>query len=171
MFGGHFGVPYPHGSPPSGTYYLPLMGPMAFRTGGFALFCRDSSEKQIGIALGAKYVSGQWLRYDPWGDGPELTPFDKQEHARSVPLKGTNWAGTALTIDDTTGDEKRRGRRLSFCLIHETLALCGHAPVAWLADRKKRNDIERIKAILESAEFVDTPSPASGIAASSAATP
>ncbi|MDF3832233.1 hypothetical protein P3W85_04600, partial [Cupriavidus basilensis] len=168
MFGGHFRTLNSDGSrPQEGTYYLPLTGPMASLNGGFGLFCQEANERKIGIALGAKYVNDRWLKYSPWGDDPEPTPFDEQAHAQTVPLSGANWIGTALTFDDTTGDEQRRARFFSFCLIHQALALCGTTPVEWLAN-PKTNQLWKIKAILQSVQFVDTPASASSSGAASA---
>ncbi|WP_454765718.1 hypothetical protein [Cupriavidus campinensis] len=158
MFGGEFRVPYPDSSPPQqGSYYLPITGPLAFSAGGFGLFCVDATDERITLALNAKYVDGRWLTYGPV-KGPEFIPFERRANARTVSLKGRNWTGIAYTEDDPTGDEKRRARVFHFCLIRSPQALCGHTPVKWLADRKTRSDLERIKAILESVEFVDFPS-------------
>lgn len=105
------------------------------------------------------------MRYGPV-NGPEFIPFEKQANARTVPLEGTNWTGMAYTDDDTTGDERQRARVFHFCLIHKAHALCGNTPVKWLADRKTRSDLGRIKAIQESVEFVDAPTPVDANAAS-----
>lgn len=170
MFGGEFRMPRPDSSPPKqGAYYLPITGPMAFLAGGFGVFCVDATEERITSALNAKYVGGHWLRYGPV-NGPDFVPFEKQANARTIPLKGANWTGMAYTEDDTTGDERRRARVFHFCLIHNAHALCGNTPVKWLADRKTRSDLDRIKAILESVQFVDTPTPAGSSAASGAMT-
>ncbi|CAE6736130.1 hypothetical protein R70006_02348 [Paraburkholderia domus] len=170
MFGGNFRV-RSHSSPSQGIYDLPDTGPIAspVLNGGFSLNCNKAHDKQIGISLGAKLVNGRWLRYDPWGDGPELVPFEKLAHVRTVQLKGRNWIGKGITVDDTTGDEERRGRIFSFCLVHNTQALCGTTPVAWLANPKV-NQLWKIRAILESIEFVDAPTLANAGAASNSAT-
>ncbi|MGQ7933540.1 hypothetical protein [Paraburkholderia sp. D1E] len=167
MFGGDFDVPHPDSSPPQqGSYYLPLTGPMAALNDGFSLFCIDATEKRLTVALNARYADGRCLNYGPVG-GPEFVPFDEKARFRTIKLKGKNWIGRAYTADDTTGDEKSRARVFHFCLIHNAYALCGDTPVVWLA-RPKRNQLWKIKAILESVEFVDAPLPAS--AAASAAT-
>jgi hypothetical protein len=57
-----------------------------------------------------------------------------------------------------------------FCLIHGAQALCGKTPVAWLA-RPKVNELWKAKAILESVEFVDAPSPTSDSTASGTGAP
>lgn len=169
MFGGHFDGAHPDEVRPQGVYYLPLTGRMAALNGGFSLFCVDATEERLTIALNAKQVEGRWLTYGPV-NGPEFIPFDKQAHFRSIQLNGKNWIGRAYTANDTTGDEKSRACLFYFCLIHNANALCGYTPVAWLA-RPKRNQLWKIKAILESVEFVDTPASASTSPAASAATP
>ncbi|WP_148662385.1 hypothetical protein [Paraburkholderia phytofirmans] len=159
MFGGTFYVS-PKSSPSQGIYDIPDTGPNAspVLNGGFSLICVEANDKQIGAALGAKLVNGQWLRYDPWTDGSELTPFEKSANVKTVPLNGRNWIGTGITVDDTTGDEERRGRFFSFCLVHRMHALCGTTPVEWLANHKV-NQLWKVRAILESVEFVDPTAP------------
>ncbi|MBK5118329.1 MULTISPECIES: hypothetical protein [Paraburkholderia] len=172
MFGGIF-YAVQNSSPSQGIYDIPDTGPNAspVLNGGFSLNCVKANDQQIGTSLGAKLVNGQWMRYDPWTDGSELTFFEKMANVKTVPIKGKNWIGTGITVDDTTGDEERRGRFFSFCLVHNTQALCGTTPVEWLANPKV-NQLWKIKAILESVEFVDTPTPAgaSASAASNSAT-
>jgi len=158
MYGGEFRVNYRDNSPPKqGVYYLPITGPGAFVTGGFGLFCKEASEDRITGSLNGKYVDGRWWSSGP-ANGPEYVPYEKEAKATTIPLKGKNWTGLAYTEDFTTGDERGRPRMFHFCLIHNTHALCGSTVVRWLADSKKRNDLRRIKAILESVEFIDTPS-------------
>ncbi|WP_416051099.1 hypothetical protein [Cupriavidus basilensis] len=168
MFDGHFEA-FDESSPEQGGYLLPITGPKAFLTDGFSVFCVDGNEERITSAMNAKYVDGHWLRYGAVNTAPEFVPFEKQANARTVQLKGKNWTGVAYTEDDTAGDERRRARVLHFCLIHNAHALCGNTPVKWLADRKVRSDLDRIKAILESIEFVDTPTPAGASSTSGAA--
>ncbi|MGF6899224.1 hypothetical protein [Paraburkholderia sp. GAS348] len=157
MFDGHFEA-FDGSSPVQGGYLLPMTGPKAFLTDGFGIFCVDASEERITSALNARYVAGKWLRHGPV-NGPEFIQFEKQANARTVPMKRANWTRMAYTDDDTTGDERQRTRVFHFCLIHKAHALCGNTPVKWLADRKTRSDLDRIKAILEPVEFVDTPTP------------
>lgn len=164
MFGGHFRA-LAHSSPSQGIYDLPDTGPMAspVLNGGFSLNCGEANDEQIGISLGAKLVDGQWLRYDPWGDDPDLMPFENQAHVQTVQLNGKNWIGKGITVDDTSGDEERRGRIFSFCLVHKTQALCGSTPVEWLGS-PEINQLSTVKAILESIEFIDTQMPTSAAA-------
>jgi hypothetical protein len=161
MFGGKLIVPDRNReNNQQGIYDLPDAGPNAspvIRT--FALFCVAASDEKIGTMLNAKKINGKWMQYNPWPNQniPELMPFDAGARPRTVQLKGSNWTGTGLTVDETTGDEDRRTRRFNFCLIHTSHALCGDSPVQRLADPRKRNELWKMKAILESVEFVDAP--------------
>jgi hypothetical protein len=162
LFGGKLIIPNPKATPPrQGIYDLPDTGPKASSViRSFALFCIDASDKEIGTRLNAKQVNGNWFRYTPWPlrDETELEPFEPGAHPQTVQFKGSNWSGVGLTVDDTTGDEKRRSRTFYFCLIHQAHALCGNSPVQWFADPKNRNELWKIRAILQSVEFVDAPS-------------
>jgi hypothetical protein len=162
MFGGKFIVPSTEETAPQqGVYDLPDTGPNASSViGSFALFCVDASDEKIDTMLDARQVNGKWFKYNPWAgpNEPEWKPFDQRAHARTVEFNGSNWTGTGLTVDATTGDEERRARTFRFCLIHQMHALCGKSPVQWLADPRKRNELWKIKAILQSIEFVDTSS-------------
>ncbi|CAG9173555.1 hypothetical protein LMG23992_02484 [Cupriavidus laharis] len=159
MFGGEFREPYPaEASPPQGTYYLPVTGPSSFRAGGFSLFCVSAKEERITSALNGKYVDGRWWTYGPI-NGPEFVPYERQAKAQTILLKERNWTAIAYTEDATTGEERKRARVFHFCLVHELYALCGYKTVKWLSERKGRNDLDRVKAILETVEFVDGPEP------------
>jgi hypothetical protein len=162
LFGGNFMV-HREGTPTVGIFTYPNTSSTSSvgLSNGFTLFCVDASDENIGTMLNARQINGKWLMYNPWpGPGePELTPVDQGAHPRTVPFKGNNWTGTGLTVDATTGDEKRRARTFYFCLIHQAHALCGKSPVQWLANPSKHNELWKIRAILQSIEFVDAPSP------------
>lgn len=156
VLGGHFYVPN-HNDPLSqqGIYDFPDTGPKAPEVlQSFGLFCESASEDDVGAMLGAKQIDGRWLRYSPALYSPQLTPFENGAHPQTVSLKGKNWTGVALTIDDTTGDEEKRNRIFNFCLIHKGQALCGSTPVVRLA-HPKRNELWMMKLILQSIMFVD----------------
>ena len=137
-----------------GIYFLPWVGPQRFRSEGFSLFCVKATDEKIAILLDGKLIDGRWWRCSSY-PCTEMEPYEKEANAKSVPLKGRNWQGIANTADDTTGDERWRARWFRFCLIHEKNALCGRVPVKRLSNPKGRDDLPRIKAILESVEFVD----------------
>ncbi|KAI3593527.1 hypothetical protein D9X30_1254 [Cupriavidus sp. U2] len=137
-----------------GIYFLPWVGPQRFKSGSFSLSCVKATDEKIAIYLDGKLIDGRWWRCSSY-PCTEMEPYEKKANAKTVPLKGRNWLGIAYTADDTTGDERKRARRFRFCLVHEKNALCGRIPVQWLSNPKGRDDLPRIKAILESVEFVD----------------
>ena len=158
MFGGEFDVPKEHNEsvPQQGIYYFTDVGPKAPRVlRSFSLDCWGATDHEISAALGASQAHGSWMRYASSLDAPVLTPFEKNSNPQTVVLKGKNWTGIGLTVDATTGDEEKRPRVFSFCLIHNTQALCGNTPVEWLADAK-HNDLWMVKSILQSVVFVDS---------------
>jgi hypothetical protein len=155
MFGGRFET-LSQSSPAQGGYLLPITGPKAFLTDGFSLFCVEASVENIASSLNGKYVDGRWWTYGPV-DGPEFVPYERQAKAQTIRLNERNWTGIAYAEDATTGEERKRARIFHFCLVHGANALCGYAPVKWMSERKGRNDVERVKAILETVEFVDGP--------------
>jgi hypothetical protein len=159
MFDGAFTLSTSQSPPRQGTYHLPLTGTNRFVGGAFGLFCKGATVDQIGLALGAKLINAKWLAFDPLADNNQLIPFEKGAHAHAIPLVGSNWQGIAITIDDTTGDDDGRARTFRFCLVHVEMALCGNTVVMWLR-KPQHNDLDRIKAILQSVEFIDTPSSA-----------
>jgi hypothetical protein len=154
LFAGYLSI-YNDGTPPTGIYHLPAVGPNAPAVlRSFGLNCWSADDRDIGTALGAKKIGAKWLQYDPSVEAPGLTPFDINANPQTVTFKGKNWTGVGLTIDATTGDEEKRPRVFSFCLIHNAQALCGDTPVEWLAD-PKHNDLWKVKSILQSVVFSD----------------
>ena len=157
-FGGRFEV-HSDATPAVGIFTFPDTSSRnsVGLSNGFSLFCVDATDEKIGTMLNAKQINGKWLMYNPWPgrNDSEFTPLDRNAYPRTVQFKGANWTGTGLTVDATTGDEKHRARTFYFCLIHSAHALCGKSPVQWLADPGKHNELWKIKAILQSVEFID----------------
>jgi len=159
LFGGEFEVPREHNesAPQQGIYYftdITSKAPRVLRS--FSLDCWDATDRDISAALGATQFRGSWMRYAPSLGGRTLTPFEENANPQTVILAGANWTGIGLTVDATTGDEERRPRVFSFCLIHKAKALCGNTPVAWLSN-PKHNDLSMMKSILQSVVFFDSP--------------
>ena len=158
LFGGHFAAD-PKDSPPMGVYYFPSEGPFKSPVlySGLGIFCIDATDSdKIAARVGAKQVNGELLQPDFSGDSLIWKPFDKQQHAEIITLSGKNWSGSGVLVDDTTGDEQTRSRNFSFCLIHDGHALCSKLPIMYLSEPKV-NELWKIKAILNSVEFIDGP--------------
>ena len=158
LFGGHF-TANPKDSPPVGVYHFPSEGPFKSSVlyGGLSILCVNAADSdKIATRLGAKQVDGVLLQ--PYFSDPSWAwkPFDKKQHAEIVSLRGKNWSGSGVLVDDTTGDEQTRSRNFSFCLIHDAHALCGDLPVMYLSEPKV-DELWKIKAILNSVEFIDGP--------------
>lgn len=155
LFGGHFKIPYPVAAPAHGRYYFPGPTKDEFQVvDGFGVDCLNASLSEsdsVQTLLDIKRDDGRWLhkdRDDNW------IPFSDDQHASVIELHGPGWSGLGLLIDDTTGDEEHRARRLSFCIAHLNHALCGDTPVALLS-RPSSNELPKVKSILGTIEFVD----------------
>ncbi|MCK9194182.1 MAG: hypothetical protein M0P19_09960, partial [Nevskia sp.] len=94
---------------------------------GFACYDVNDSSAQRG-----------WARKDEGNDQWQLNMSTEEQKARSktvhfYPLKAINATGWAVTVDDTIGEERNRGRRLHYCLIHQPKALCGTGDMGYLS--------------------------------------
>lgn len=158
MFGGEFEDRPPGDSPPQGFYHMPDSGPghSPVLYGGFPLYCIDARDAElIDTLLGAKQFRGQWRQAnmdDTW------VPFDPQQQFDVIEFKGRNWTERGTLISDTTDDESKRARWFRFCLIHDQVALCGKSRVKSI-NRPDIDELPKVKAILESIEFVDYVAP------------
>lgn len=104
---------------------------------------------------GIRMTSQGWA-LDPSPDnvGP------KEQHTTFYPLHGRDWEGGGVTQDDINGDEARRTRAFSFCIPHRQLALCGSIQSVGYLMWPKETTLPQVIKLLESIEFIDTPSPA-----------
>ncbi len=127
-----------------------------------------NDEKNLEMELGAKQVDGKWQpaggyeygcdrqKWSKFGVCVDVhnLPFLPEEHMRAIPLKGANWQGVGILVDDTTGRERTRQRNFRYCLYHAEFALCGRANVRNLM--KPHNDVlATVLTVLNSIEFVD----------------
>lgn len=116
----------------------------------------------------------QWVRdlsvaLKSWDSGGGLRPdevFAIDESIRVHALKNINSQGFAYTVDDWTGEETTRTRRLRYCLFRGRVALCGRGDVAILIDGPKGDLTPYVLEILRSVEFLPDAPPASAAAAS-----
>ena len=94
-----------------------------------------------------------------------------QQHTTFYPLHGKHWDGGGVTLDQITGDEDSRRRFYAFCIPHNQLALCGVVrPVAYL-EHLNESVLHQVIKLLESIEFIDTPSAKPAAASSSSSPP
>lgn len=129
---------------------------------GFSFGCNaGASQDEIDQQLDAKKINGKWVWYNPGvGNIPENPPFTPAQHFRAYKFSGKNWKGTAISYDDTTGDEATRERKLFFCLVETggPQVLCG-GPISVMAlvDPPSTSTLPKIMAVLKTVEFVNAP--------------
>lgn len=150
------------------TGYVKVPLPPRYMDLSIPLRCHlRSDQERLEMELGAKQVIGKWQpaggneagcerRKSARTGGCEYStnlPFYPEQNMRVVTLTGSNWQGTGIFIDDTTGDEKWRQRSFRYCLYHADVAVCGRADVRYL--RKPHNDVlDKVLTVLNSVEFV-----------------
>jgi hypothetical protein len=127
---------------------------------GFSIACGDNvtSINVIAARYGATYDANKkkWVAY--FGDVSTRDGEILRPATRVGALNAVNGHGFYLTQDDTDGDPLRRTRSLTYCLFHETKALCGHGQVMRLSDPKS-DLLPNALTILRSIEFIDTLAP------------
>jgi hypothetical protein len=107
--------------------------------------------RDLSVAL-KSWDSGGGLRPD------EVLAIDESIHVHA--LNNVNAQGFAYTVDDWTGEETTRTRRLRYCLFHAKVALCGRSDVAILIDGPKGDLTPYVLLILRSIEFMPDAPPA-----------
>jgi len=130
------------------------------RTFGFSFECIDDVTKfnKAAINYGAIYDARkrQWKPY--FGDASS----EDQRLLRSVttvsPLRAVNGQGFYMTQDSVNGEPSQRKRWLSYCVFHDTQAICGIGQVMALSD-PKGNMLPYALTVLKSITFL-TPTPA-----------
>ncbi len=138
------------------TYYR--LGKMPFQSN-----CYESSAPDLYAGAPVRYDETRkiWIRdivpeIKMWGPNlrhDEVLAIDRS--IRVYPLSGADWAGFAFTKEAWTGDVAGRTRRLSFCLFHGPVALCGHGDVGLQSDGVKGDLTPYVLKILRSIEFVN----------------
>ncbi|ACC75187.1 hypothetical protein PPMP20_01805 [Paraburkholderia phymatum] len=129
----------------------------------------ETSKEQVANQHGATYdnSANRWtLYFESARDRHMLSPVT---HIHII--KALNSSGFYTTQDDVDGDPKQRVRFFSYCLFHDSLAICGSGQVMRLSE-PKGNLLPYVLDILRTVEFVDpaTVKPASLDDAASATT-
>jgi hypothetical protein len=81
--------------------------------------------------------------------------FIKEQHVKLILLNGVNWTGAGTITDSTTGELFDRYRRLNFCLVRGSRALCGWSDVVAHLSVPKKNVLKKVLRLLNTIEFVD----------------
>jgi hypothetical protein len=79
------------------------------------------------------------------------------QHTTFHPLHGKDWNGGGVTQDDIIGDEDRRTRIFALCIPHDQLALCRVVRYAGYLEHLNESVLPQVIQLLESIEFIDTP--------------
>jgi hypothetical protein len=87
--------------------------------------------------------------------GNQKERFIKEQNTKLILLNGVNWTGAGTITDSTTGELFDRYRRLNFCLVRGSRALCGWSNVVAHLSAPKKNVLKKVLRILNSIEFVD----------------
>lgn len=112
----------------------------------------ETSKEQVANQHGATYDNNanSWtLYYESVRDRRVLSSVT---HIRS--LKAPNSSGFYTTQDDVDGDPKQRVRFFSYCLFHDSQAICGRGQIMRLSE-PKGNLLPYMLDILRTVEFVD----------------
>ena len=152
--GCHFKITDLYGGRVTGASYFATINPKAnhpFET-WIQFYCEKSSADKAFLAMGMKRSSSQWvLAEDSYKPLPE-------EHVAVYPLQNASWTGAAMGSDQTTGDLNDRMRQLGFCLTNMRQILCGSIQQVMFVGYPKESTLPQVIQLLESIEFIDTPS-------------
>ncbi|MGY6158002.1 hypothetical protein [Paraburkholderia strydomiana] len=125
---------------------------------GFNFLCHSQFKNVNEIAENYgghfEFVTDKWVPFFPGASADEISRLRKVTKIFSLDSK--NGHGFYMIQDETVGEPHRRVRHFSYCLFHETKAICGLGDVKRLADAKS-DMLPYALRILKSVEFTDTP--------------
>jgi hypothetical protein len=106
-------------------------------------------------------------------DGKWVIAFKdaKEVNMKLYTFHGKDWDGAGTTADQQDGDEDKRTRSFVFCLVHRSQALCGSDDTVMYLTHPTESVLPQILKLLESIEFIDTPSAKPAAASSSSSPP
>jgi hypothetical protein len=110
-----------------------------------------SSIEQLARRHGGTYDTAKkrWVAYYEGSDRELLSPV-----TRFYPLRAVNSTGFARTTDEVLGDPRQRVRFFSYCLFHDTQAICGDGQVMRLSE-PKGDLLPYVLDILRTVDFVN----------------
>jgi hypothetical protein len=116
-------------------------------------FCHDADDPVVTDGWGKRLPSGEWVASVSPSDEPLLKGALRAHQVHSV-----NASGWAVAVDDVIGDERYRLRRLYYCVIRASKAVCGDSEMGYLPEIRRhpaRDLTPYALRILRSIEFVD----------------
>ena len=107
----------------------------------------DINTSNLANLSGASKKNGKWV-------------IDTVEDAESINTKlyllhGKEWDGAGITQDPTFGDEDRRTRAITFCLIRGGRALCGLDDTVMYLAHPRETALPQIIRLINIIEFVN----------------
>ena len=130
------------------------------------IVCYNTKDVDLGLDAPVRYdhTEKRWIAdYKNWMKSANPTTQERLHFTKGMKVysvKSKNGQGYAYTHNQLTGDEKHRPRYLSYCLFHDTKALCGGGEVGLISDGPKGDLTPYVLQILRSIEFLPDPPPA-----------
>ncbi|MBN3853348.1 hypothetical protein G3N59_08170 [Paraburkholderia sp. Ac-20340] len=113
-------------------------------------------------------LAGMRMTDKGWAIDPQSGYMSfKKAHTTFHSLHGEDWMGGGVSMDDINGDEVRRTRAYTFCIIHDQISLCGAVRYVAYLQHLNESVLPQVIKMLNSIEFVDDPSAASAHSVSS----
>ncbi|MCP3706492.1 hypothetical protein M3I54_05745 [Paraburkholderia sp. CNPSo 3274] len=107
----------------------------------------DVDASNLSDLSGASKKNGKWM-IDAGGDAGAV-------NTKLYLLQGKGWDGAGITQDQTFGDEDRRTRGFTFCLVHGTKALCGLDDTVMYLAHPNETVLPQIIRLLNSIRFLN----------------
>jgi hypothetical protein len=108
---------------------------------------RNVNASDLSNLAGVSKKNGKWI-IDFDGDAGAV-------NTELYLLSGKGWDGAGITQDQTDGDENRRSRAFTFCLVHGTQALCGSDDTVMYLKNPGESALPQIIRLLDSIEFIN----------------
>jgi hypothetical protein len=125
---------------------------------GFDITCHAKfhNENEVSTRFGGRFNKNEKKWIPDFGDASENDILELEKVTKTFSLDSRNGHGFYTIQDDLDGEPSRRVRHISYCLFHETNAVCGYGQVKRLVDAKS-DMLPYALRILRSVEFTDTP--------------
>jgi hypothetical protein len=107
----------------------------------------DVDASNLSDLSGASKKNGAWV-IDASGDTGVV-------NTKLYLLQGKGWDGAGITQDQTFGDEGRRTRGFTFCLVRGTKALCGLDDTVMFLAHSRESVLPQIMQLLNSIQFLN----------------
>lgn len=154
--GCHFKIYDPYQGRMTGASYFSIISPKSRHPFGtwIQFFCKKQDIDKNFLAMGIKRAGSNWTLATE-----QYTPLP-EENTSVYELHNARWIGAAIASNDTTGEFERRRRGLGFCIASTRQMLCGNIEQVMFVAYPEESVLPEVIQLLESIEFIDTPSSA-----------